>query len=69
MQSFAIPGPVFLSILSGALFGAVPGFLLVCFVTFHYFKLKIKILNLKSAPLQELAFVMDCHILLEDKLF
>ncbi|KRW99144.1 hypothetical protein PPERSA_07387 [Pseudocohnilembus persalinus] len=28
--SFAIPGPVFLSILAGPLFGAVPGFILVC---------------------------------------
>lgn len=32
LQSFAIPGPIFLSILSGALFGGVPGFLLVCLV-------------------------------------
>lgn len=30
LQSFAIPGPVFLSILSGAIFGGVVGFLLVC---------------------------------------
>ena len=36
LQSFAIPGPVFLSILSGALFGAIPGFLLVCFVKLYY---------------------------------
>ncbi|KAL4475222.1 hypothetical protein ABPG72_018879 [Tetrahymena utriculariae] len=31
LQSFAIPGPVFLSILSGAIFGGVQGFMLVCF--------------------------------------
>ena len=30
MQTFAIPGPIFLSILSGALFGGVEGFFLVC---------------------------------------
>lgn len=30
MQSFAIPGPVFLSILSGQLFGPIPGFCMVC---------------------------------------
>jgi uncharacterized membrane protein YdjX (TVP38/TMEM64 family) len=30
LQSFAIPGPIFLSILSGALFGGVLGFTLVC---------------------------------------
>jgi uncharacterized membrane protein YdjX (TVP38/TMEM64 family) len=30
MQSFAIPGPVFLSILSGQLFGPIPGFIMVC---------------------------------------
>ncbi|EGR29618.1 transmembrane protein 41b, putative [Ichthyophthirius multifiliis] len=30
LQSFAIPGPVFLSILSGALFGFIKGFILVC---------------------------------------
>lgn len=30
MQSFAIPGPVFLSMLSGQLFGPLPGFVLVC---------------------------------------
>ncbi|CAD8136912.1 unnamed protein product [Paramecium pentaurelia] len=30
MQSFAIPGPVFLSLLSGQLFGPIPAFLLVC---------------------------------------
>lgn len=29
LQTFAIPGPIFLSILSGALFGGVQGFLLV----------------------------------------
>lgn len=33
MQSFAIPGPVFLSILSGAIFGGVKGFFIVCFVS------------------------------------
>ncbi len=32
MQSFAIPGPLILSIISGALFGKVFGFLLVCVV-------------------------------------
>ncbi len=32
MQSFAIPGPLILSIISGALFGKVFGFLLVCIV-------------------------------------
>ncbi len=31
LQTFAIPGPIFLSILSGALFGGINGFLLVCF--------------------------------------
>lgn len=31
LQTFAIPGPIFLSILSGALFGGVEGFFLVCF--------------------------------------
>jgi hypothetical protein len=30
LQTFAIPGAVFLSILSGALFGGVQGFALVC---------------------------------------
>mmetsp|Transcript_19951 Transcript_19951/g.2701 ORF Transcript_19951/g.2701 Transcript_19951/m.2701 type:complete len:82 (+) Transcript_19951:78-323(+) len=30
LQSFAIPGPVFLSILAGPLFGAYIGFTLVC---------------------------------------
>ena len=30
LQTFAIPGPIFLSILSGALFGGVEGFFLVC---------------------------------------
>lgn len=30
LQSFAIPGPLFLSILSGALFGGLFGFGLVC---------------------------------------
>jgi len=30
LQSFAIPGPIFLSVLSGALFGGVQGFLMVC---------------------------------------
>jgi uncharacterized membrane protein YdjX (TVP38/TMEM64 family) len=29
LQTFAIPGPIFLSILSGAIFGGVQGFLLV----------------------------------------
>ena len=31
LQTFAIPGPIFLSILSGALFGPYIGFWLVCF--------------------------------------
>ncbi|CDW74771.1 UNKNOWN [Stylonychia lemnae] len=30
LQTFAIPGPIFLSVLSGAIFGGVPGFLMVC---------------------------------------
>jgi len=30
LQSFAIPGPIFLSVLSGALFGGVKGFFMVC---------------------------------------
>jgi uncharacterized membrane protein YdjX (TVP38/TMEM64 family) len=33
MQTFAIPGPLILSIVSGALFGKVNGFLLVCVVS------------------------------------
>jgi uncharacterized membrane protein YdjX (TVP38/TMEM64 family) len=32
MQTFAIPGPLILSIVSGALFGRIKGFLLVCVV-------------------------------------
>jgi len=31
LQSFGIPGPIILSLLSGALFGGVPGFITVCF--------------------------------------
>ena len=30
LQTFAIPGPIILSILSGALFGGVKGFILIC---------------------------------------
>lgn len=30
LQSFGIPGPIILSLLSGALFGGVPGFITVC---------------------------------------
>jgi uncharacterized membrane protein YdjX (TVP38/TMEM64 family) len=33
MQTFAIPGPLILSIVSGALFGKVYGFILVCIVS------------------------------------
>ncbi len=33
MQTFAIPGPLILSIISGALFGKVKGFILVCVVS------------------------------------
>jgi len=32
LQSFGIPGPIILSLLSGALFGGVPGFITVCIV-------------------------------------
>jgi uncharacterized membrane protein YdjX (TVP38/TMEM64 family) len=32
LQTFAIPGPLILSIMSGALFGRVYGFILVCVV-------------------------------------
>jgi uncharacterized membrane protein YdjX (TVP38/TMEM64 family) len=32
MQSFAIPGPLILSIISGAIYGRVWGFLLVCLI-------------------------------------
>jgi len=31
LQSFGIPGPIILSLLSGALFGGIPGFITVCF--------------------------------------
>jgi len=34
LQAFAIPGPIFLCILSGPLFGFVPGFFLALSVTF-----------------------------------
>ncbi len=32
LQTFAIPGPIFLSLISGALFGGYLGFILVCLV-------------------------------------
>ncbi len=38
LQSFCIPGPIFLSLIGGALYGRFWGFLLVTFVIFFLIK-------------------------------
>jgi len=39
LQSFSVPGTIFLSFLGGALFGLIPGILIVAFVRFSMFSL------------------------------
>ena len=61
LQSFAIPGPIFLSILSGALFGGVYGFALVCLVKWIIsFTFNLNIFSI-SAQLLELLHAMGFH--------